>query len=176
MLVLSRKQHECIVINGDVTVTVVEIQGNKVKIGIDAPGEISVHRQEVADAIAANQEDGRSNERKLLVVSNDDRTLSVIAGILANEGSDVDTANSSASAFDSVQEKEYDVAIIDESLERETGQNLFERIKGHQTDLKGILCSKHPTVDTVEAAIDSGIEHVVQRPINQTELLSLVRN
>jgi carbon storage regulator len=51
MLVLSRKKNESIVINNDVTVTVVEIRGDKVRLGIVAPKEVPVHRQEVYDAI-----------------------------------------------------------------------------------------------------------------------------
>lgn len=51
MLVLSRKKNECIVINNDIIVTVVEIRGDKVRLGIVAPKEVPVHRQEVFDAI-----------------------------------------------------------------------------------------------------------------------------
>jgi len=51
MLILSRKKNESIVINDDVTVTVVEIRGDKVWLGIDAPKEVPVHRREVYDAI-----------------------------------------------------------------------------------------------------------------------------
>ena len=51
MLVLSRKKNESIVINSDITVTVVEIRGDKARLGIVAPKEVPVHRQEVFDAI-----------------------------------------------------------------------------------------------------------------------------
>lgn len=51
MLVLSRKKNESIVINSDITVTVVEIRGDKVRLGIVAPKEVPVHRQEVYEAI-----------------------------------------------------------------------------------------------------------------------------
>jgi carbon storage regulator len=51
MLVLSRKKNESIVINDNVTVTVVEIRGDKVRLGIVAPKEVPVHRQEVFEAI-----------------------------------------------------------------------------------------------------------------------------
>jgi carbon storage regulator len=47
MLVLSRKLNESIVINYDIVVTVLSVKGDRVRIGIDAPGEIPVHRQEV---------------------------------------------------------------------------------------------------------------------------------
>ena len=51
MLVLSRKKNESIIINDHITVTVVEIRGDKVRLGIDAPKEVTVHRREVYDAI-----------------------------------------------------------------------------------------------------------------------------
>jgi len=51
MLVLSRKKSESIVINDDIVVTVVEVRGDKVRLGIQAPREVPVHRKEVLDAI-----------------------------------------------------------------------------------------------------------------------------
>ena len=51
MLVLSRKKNESIIINNDIVVTVVEIRGDKVRLGIVAPKEVPVHRQEVYEAI-----------------------------------------------------------------------------------------------------------------------------
>ncbi|MEK7658409.1 MAG: carbon storage regulator CsrA [Patescibacteria group bacterium] len=51
MLVLSRKKNESIVINDDITIVVIEIRGDKVRLGIDAPKEVPVHRREVFDAI-----------------------------------------------------------------------------------------------------------------------------
>jgi carbon storage regulator len=51
MLVLSRKKNESIVINDSIVVTVVDVRGDKVRIGIEAPREVSVHRQEVLEAI-----------------------------------------------------------------------------------------------------------------------------
>src|SRR5437763_12084888 len=51
MLVLSRQRDETVMIGDDVEVTVVDIRGDKVRLGIVAPTEISVHRKEVYDAI-----------------------------------------------------------------------------------------------------------------------------
>ena len=55
MLVLSRKKNESIVINDDITITVVEIRGNRVCLGVEAPKEVPVHRREVFDAIRRNE-------------------------------------------------------------------------------------------------------------------------
>jgi carbon storage regulator len=57
MLVLSRKRSESIKISDNIVITVVEIRGDKVRIGIDAPRGVPVHRQEVHDAIYAKDGD-----------------------------------------------------------------------------------------------------------------------
>lgn len=67
MLVLSRKKNESIVINNDITIVVVEIRGDKVRLGVEAPKEVPVHRREVYDAIhrASNgTEEGAAPEGK----------------------------------------------------------------------------------------------------------------
>lgn len=51
MLVLSRKKDEKIVIGDNITLMVIEIRGDKVRLGIDAPKDVSVHREEVYNAI-----------------------------------------------------------------------------------------------------------------------------
>jgi carbon storage regulator len=51
MLVLSRKIGERIVIGDNVTVVVVDVRGDKIRLGIEAPKDVIVHRQEVYDAI-----------------------------------------------------------------------------------------------------------------------------
>jgi carbon storage regulator len=60
MLVVSRKKNEKIVINDDIEIVVVEIRGDKVRLGINAPKEVPVHRQEVYDAIQRNKQNGET--------------------------------------------------------------------------------------------------------------------
>ncbi|MCH7995738.1 MAG: carbon storage regulator CsrA [Planctomycetes bacterium] len=64
MLVLSRKKNESIVINNDITIVVVEIRGDKVRLGVDAPKEIPVHRREVYDAIQRNERPAKEEKDK----------------------------------------------------------------------------------------------------------------
>jgi carbon storage regulator len=62
MLVLSRKKNESIIIGGAITVTVIDVRGDKVRLGIEAPLDVSVHRSEVAEAIAkAGGQNGGGN-------------------------------------------------------------------------------------------------------------------
>ena len=61
MLVLSRKTNESIVINNEITIVVVEIRGDKVRLGFEAPKEVPVHRREVYDAIKRAVDENNSN-------------------------------------------------------------------------------------------------------------------
>lgn len=56
MLVLTRHANQKIVIGEDITITVLEVRGDQVRIGIDAPREIRVHREEIADALRRQAE------------------------------------------------------------------------------------------------------------------------
>lgn len=69
MLVLSRHRDESIMIGDDVVITIVDIRGDKVRLGIDAPHDIPVHRQEVYEAIQ------RENRKAAQVRPSDTREL-----------------------------------------------------------------------------------------------------
>lgn len=69
MLVLSRQRDESIIIGDNIVVTVVDVRGDKVRLGIEAPTEIPVHRQEVYEAIQ------RENRRATQVQTKDARQL-----------------------------------------------------------------------------------------------------
>lgn len=55
MLVLSRKRNESIVIDENIVITVVDIRGDKVRLGIQAPKDVSIHRSEVYEALLRMQ-------------------------------------------------------------------------------------------------------------------------
>ena len=73
MLVLSRKKNESIIINDDITIVVVEIRGDEVRLGVEAPKEVPVHRNEVYEAIRRNQQKPDAGEQP--VVHNDGSNL-----------------------------------------------------------------------------------------------------
>ena len=55
MLILTRRVGESLMIGDDVTVTVLGVKGNQVRVGVDAPREVVVHRQEIYERIRAGQ-------------------------------------------------------------------------------------------------------------------------
>ena len=60
MLVLSRRKDESIMVGEDVEVTIIDVRGNKVRLGISAPRSIPVHRKEVYDAIHRSEKKAKS--------------------------------------------------------------------------------------------------------------------
>ena len=62
MLVLSRQKDESIIIGDDVEVTIVDVRGDKVRLGITAPKNISVHRKEVYEAIQREKREAQKQQ------------------------------------------------------------------------------------------------------------------
>jgi carbon storage regulator len=60
MLVLSRRVGETLVVDGDVTVTILAVKGNQIRIGIAAPLEVQVHREEIYQRILKEREADRT--------------------------------------------------------------------------------------------------------------------
>ncbi|TWT65650.1 carbon storage regulator CsrA [Crateriforma conspicua] len=76
MLVLSRKTDERIIIGDSIRIQVVGVHGDKVRLGIDAPGDIAVHREEVFNAIQSGKgkrinQDGTTEESGMVAAATD---------------------------------------------------------------------------------------------------------
>ena len=69
MLVLSRQRDESIIIGDNIVITVVDVRGDKVRLGIEAPREVSVHRREVYEAIQ------RENQQAAQIRTDDARQI-----------------------------------------------------------------------------------------------------
>ena len=60
MLVLTRRVNETLMIGDEVTLTILGVKGNQVRIGVNAPKEVAVHREEIYDRIKAERQQGTS--------------------------------------------------------------------------------------------------------------------
>lgn len=66
MLILTRRVGESVIIGGDVTVTVLGVKGNQARLGVNAPREIAVHREEIHKRIEREQADVDADRRRAL--------------------------------------------------------------------------------------------------------------
>lgn len=64
MLILTRRVGESLIIGDDVVVNVLGVKGNQVRIGVDAPKDVTVHREEIYDRIQAEKDDPNNPEGK----------------------------------------------------------------------------------------------------------------
>ena len=76
MLILTRRIGEKLIVGGNVTITVLGIKGNQIRMGIDAPPEIKVYREEIYQKIQAERKPPTLVDRKMSVVK--DRKMSVV--------------------------------------------------------------------------------------------------
>ena len=99
MLVLSRKKNESIVINDNITIVVVEIRGDKVRLGVEAPKETPVHRKEVYDAIKREE----VSRDKPQVATADATVTATVTATATATGTDA-TATKTASTDEDVED------------------------------------------------------------------------
>jgi len=70
MLILTRRVGETLMIGDDVTVTVLGVKGNQVRVGVDAPRDVAVHREEIYERIQKEQENSGNSTRTKAVEEN----------------------------------------------------------------------------------------------------------
>lgn len=66
MLILTRRVGETVVIGDDVTVTVLGVKGNQVRLGVNAPREVAVHREEIFERIQREQAEDEAQQPKIV--------------------------------------------------------------------------------------------------------------
>lgn len=111
---------------------------------------------------------------KLLLVTERASTEDFLLDVLDRRGYEVDVATDRREALDLSEQNSYDLALLDESIQEDDGVEVYREIEQRQDGLGGILCCEDPRLDDVDTAIRAGMEHVVAKPIDAGEIVSLI--
>jgi DNA-binding NtrC family response regulator len=112
--------------------------------------------------------------KKLLVVAENPTTEREWLHGLSHDEYGVDVVADPRVAVQLSERNDYDVALLDESIETRSGIDVFHDLDRRQTQLGGILCSHNPTINKVDSAINAGMKHVVAKPVKLAELRPLL--
>lgn len=113
-------------------------------------------------------------DHKLLLVTEEPSTEHTLVDLLDRCGYEVDMASDRRAALELSERNAYHVAVLDETIQEDNGVEVFQEIERRQEAVGGILCCEDPRVDNVDTAIRAGMEHVVAKPIDAEEIVSLI--
>src|SRR5690349_4006850 len=132
MLVLSRKPNESIVINGNITITLNEIDGNKVRLGIEAPPEVKILRGELAGQ-QARPDQARAPSYRILIVEDDEVDRLVLRRFLsgaATQEYSVSECGLGQEGLNRCQGEKPDCVLLDFRLPDINGLQFLEALRG----------------------------------------------
>jgi DNA-binding NtrC family response regulator len=110
----------------------------------------------------------------ILIVDDDPDACTTLARLLATRGYRADTATDGRSALQSIERKQYGLAIIDYRMPGMNGVDLFRRIRRARPSLPGVFLTGYATVDVVYLAVEAGVLRVLAKPVDLDELVPLI--
>jgi len=141
MLILSRKPEERVLIGKNVTISVVSVQGNRVRLGIDAPSDVRVLRGELESSAVAPNADRESppggspsgsdaRPPRVLVIDDSDSDRAIIRRLLGGTECELLEATSGSEALTVLDRHAPDLVLLDYRLPDCNGLDLLGRIRG----------------------------------------------
>jgi carbon storage regulator CsrA len=181
MLVLSRRPDEKILLPTlGVTVHLIKVQGGSVKIGIEAPPEVKIHRQEllnrpILDATGVPAPAGRCRS---LIVEDDSQQRELLAGLLALYGCSCDTASDGLDALAYLTtHPRPDFVLLDLLMPRCNGGQMLHQVRGDPRfeGLKVIAVSGTPPTKLGIPTGPSGVDAWIPKPVDPKTLWQTIQ-
>jgi len=110
----------------------------------------------------------------ILVVDDEQHLLELLIRIFGKKGFEVKTALGGPEALKLLEEKSFDLAILDIRMGPMNGIQLLEQIKGQQPNLKAVMMTAYPTSETRSLALEKGASAYLTKPLDLEELVKTI--
>jgi DNA-binding NtrC family response regulator len=117
-----------------------------------------------------------SDRRSVLVVDDEENFLTLVRWFLSSRGFDIVTTPSAEESLNLVQQRDFDIALLDIKLGTTDGLTLMDLLTERQPGLKVILMTAYPTVGSVRRAFDKGASRYFTKPVDLQELSEAIQS
>lgn len=113
-------------------------------------------------------------KKTILIVDDDKFILNVFSRILQNQGYNVDVVETGQETLENINEKKYDLALIDVNLPDINGVDLISKINSIDPDIIKIVITGFPSIEDATNAMDLGVTAYLVKPVKSEELITLI--
>lgn len=108
--------------------------------------------------------------RSILVIDDEDNFLTLVRWFLSQRGFEIQTASSRDEALDVVQERSFDIALLDIRLGTADGLSLLDALIARSPNTKVVMMTAYPTMGTIKQAFEKGASRYLTKPLDLQEL------
>jgi DNA-binding NtrC family response regulator len=132
--------------------------------------------QPVSNSMSTAVDGKNSDRRSVLVVDDEENFLTLLRWFLTSRGFDIVTTPSAEESLNLVQQREFDIALLDIKLGTTDGLTLMNLLTERQPGLKVILMTAYPTVGSIRQAFDKGASRYLTKPVDLQQLSEAIQS
>jgi DNA-binding NtrC family response regulator len=117
-----------------------------------------------------------SGRRSVLVVDDEENFLTLLKWFLTARGFDIATTPSAEESLDLIQQRAFDIALLDIKLGATDGLTLMDWLTARQPGIKVIVMTAYPTVSSISQAFDKGASRYFTKPVDLHELSEAIKS
>ena len=113
--------------------------------------------------------------RSILVIDDEENFLTLVRWFLSQRGFEIETASSTDEALEIVEERSFDIALLDIRLGTADGLSLLDALAERSPSMKVVMMTAYPTIGTIKQAFAKGASRYLTKPLDLQELSDALR-
>ena len=113
--------------------------------------------------------------RSILVIDDEENFLTLVRWFLSQRGFDIQTASSTDAALEIVEERSFDIALLDIRLGTSDGLSLLDALIERSPSMKVVMMTAYPTIGTIKQAFAKGVSRYLTKPLDLQDLSDALR-